>query len=53
MEKKTSLWWMGQAVSTAIGVSAIFEYGFVVGLAVGYALQVLVDIREEVQSLNV
>ena len=39
------LWLLGQIAATGIGVLVWHDYGFAVGIAVGFALCVLVDIR--------
>lgn len=47
---KNGLWWFGQTISTLIGGITSMSYGLGVGLAVGYALCLLVDIRFECEK---
>jgi len=39
------MWYLGQFLSTIFGIFIAAKYGIEAGLAVGYALLVLVDIR--------
>ena len=44
-------WWIGQCVALLIAIALLFSgYGGPVAAAVGYALAVLVDIREAVAA---
>ena len=40
-----TMWYLGQFLSTMFGIVVATKYGIEAGLAVGYALLVLVDIR--------
>jgi len=42
----------GQAISIVIGITMSVYYGGAIGLAVGYAIYVLVDIRQYVRELH-
>ena len=45
------LWWIGQAVALMLSLSLLFSgYGGPIAAAAGYALAVLVDIREAVSK---
>jgi len=45
------MWWIGQAVALMLALSLLFGgYGGPIAAAVGYALAVLVDIREAVSK---
>ena len=46
-------WWLGQCVALFVALSLLFGgYGGAVAVAVGYALMVLVDVREAVEATN-
>jgi len=47
------LWFIGQIASTLIGVVVGMRHGAEVGVAVGYALLVLVDIRRQTARVGV
>ena len=42
---RDAMWYLGQFLSTMFGIVVFTKYGIEAGLAVGYALLVLVDIR--------
>lgn len=42
-----ALWVLGNLLSAGAGVLLAMKYGFEIGMAAGYALSVLVDIREQ------
>ena len=41
----TILWIAGQVAALSIGTSIVIEYGISTGLAVGFVISLLVDIR--------
>ncbi|MFA6063859.1 MAG: hypothetical protein WC736_14830 [Gallionella sp.] len=45
--KKYSLWLIGQIAATLIGIAIGMRHGADIGIAVGYAIVVLVDIRQQ------
>lgn len=46
-----AMWWIGQVVAVLIALALLLDgYGWPVALAAGYAMEVLVDIREAVRS---
>lgn len=49
MAKHTATWWIGQAVALTVCIGISRDFGGPIGAAVGYALAVLVDIRDAVE----
>jgi len=47
-----AMWYIGQLLSVIFGIFIAAKYGFEAGLAVGYALLVLVDIRFNTTNLK-
>lgn len=50
--KRSALWWIGQVVAPGIGLAVSSENSSATGVAVAYALLLLIDIREAVQAHN-
>lgn len=50
MIQHDALWWLGQGIALAIGITMSVKHGSEIGGAVGYALCVLVDIRSQLGS---
>lgn len=50
MDRAERLWIIGQITALGVLVILTIEYSFGVGLAAGYALCVLVDIRKALES---
>lgn len=51
-KKKSSEWWIGQAIAIYLGVATLGQYNGTAAAVVCYALSVLVDIRERAKEVG-